>query len=370
MGAQDQTLIAPVVSVPPRPDKIAIPVEESSRKVVETGKQFVNTPTISIIKPYFQQMAERTYPWIERDTVYNLQHELQNFDICLPRPLEESPIESTVWVFFLHGGAWRDVKQDKSEINPALEQLLSSTSSSSKHTLKHIAGIVSLNYGLSLYPPDDDSQDPSLRLVHPKHISDVVVALGYFQNKYNVGAKDENGNAIGHDYIIVGHSAGATLAFQSWVQRCDCATYRPPKAIVGLAGIYDLPAVVRNHSEIPFYRKMITGAFGPDESTWVMASPVSDNYDEQWEAGGLDIAVLAASEDDDLIETEQWRKMKALLEVQGWKMVDVDGEPVKKDGRQRELVVLPLKGRHDEIWEKGDELRRSIETVIARLYPQ
>ena len=99
--AQDQTLIAPVVSVPPRPDKIAIPVEESSRKVVETGKQFVNTPTISIIKPYFQQMAERTYPWIERDTVYNLQHELQNFDICLPRPLEESPIESTVWVLYV-----------------------------------------------------------------------------------------------------------------------------------------------------------------------------------------------------------------------------------------------------------------------------
>lgn len=269
----------------------------------------------------------------------------------------------------MHGGAWRDEAQDKAEIHPALDQLSKSTSASSKHTLKHIAGIASLNYGLSKYAPYDESQDPSLRLVHPKHISDLVVALGYFQDKYKVGARDANGKPIGHDYVIVGHSAGATLAFQSWVQRCPCATYRPAKAIVGLAGIYNLPAVVKNHASIPFYRMMVTNAFGPDESVWVKASPVNGNYEEQWEAGGLDVAVLAASEEDDLIEKEQWTEMQAVLECQGWKVVDATSIPEKQAGRQKELLILPLKGGHDEMWEKGGELRRSIEVVISRLFP-
>jgi hypothetical protein len=46
-------------------------------------------------------MSDRTYPWIDRDAVYGSQHKLQNYDICLPRPLEESPVESTVWVLYV-----------------------------------------------------------------------------------------------------------------------------------------------------------------------------------------------------------------------------------------------------------------------------
>lgn len=53
------------------------------------------------VKPYIMEQEERMYPWIERDTPYGLQHALQNFDICLPRPLEESPKESTVWVLYV-----------------------------------------------------------------------------------------------------------------------------------------------------------------------------------------------------------------------------------------------------------------------------
>lgn len=189
--------------------------------------------------------------------------------------------------------------------------------------------------------------------------------MEYFKSKYNVGA----GKTVGHDYVLVGHSAGATLAFQSWMHRGPNATFSPAKAIVGLAGIYDLPLVVKNHSEVPFYRNMVAAAFGANERLWLKASPVNWDYEVQYDAGGLDVIVLAASEQDDLIEGEQWQAMKAILERQGWRVVGAEDEVNKGDGGQKELVVLPLQGGHDAMWEGGDELRRSIEVMIARLYP-
>jgi hypothetical protein len=44
---------------------------------------------------------EKTYPWHEEDTLYGVQHALQNFDICLPRPLEQSNKKDTVWVMYV-----------------------------------------------------------------------------------------------------------------------------------------------------------------------------------------------------------------------------------------------------------------------------
>lgn len=65
-------------------------------------------PSADLVMPTEKTMAvplsagdvtgKRQYPWHERDDVYGIQHELQNFDICLPRPLEESSNEDTVWV--------------------------------------------------------------------------------------------------------------------------------------------------------------------------------------------------------------------------------------------------------------------------------
>lgn len=66
--------------------------------LVEQAKEQV---VKAVTKPYSMLMAERTYPWIERDTLYGLQHRLQSFDICLPRPLEESPVGKTVWVLYV-----------------------------------------------------------------------------------------------------------------------------------------------------------------------------------------------------------------------------------------------------------------------------
>lgn len=276
---------------------------------------------------------------------------------------------------FLHGGAWRDETQDKSEIHPALTQLLTSTSPSSTHALSHIAGIASLNYGLSTHATDDPTADPSLRQVHPKHISDLVVALGYFQHKYGIGAIDADGNPRGHEYIIVGHSAGATLAFQSWVLRCECATFRPARAIVGLAGIYNLPALVRNHAEEPFYRKFVSDAFTADEGVWVKASPAAQQYEEMWEKGGVETVILGASEGDVLVEKEQVEEMQAVLECQGWELVKADGDvgrdciEGKEKGKKKEVIRLELEGSHDEIWKLGTGVRRGIELAVARLFP-
>jgi hypothetical protein len=197
----------------------------------------------------------------------------------------------------------------------------------------------------------------------------LVVALEYFQNKYQVGAKDSEGKAAGYDYVIVGHSAGATLAFQSWVLRCACATYRPAKALVGLAGIYNLPAVVRNHAEEPFYRKFITDAFTADEKIWVDASPSNKEFEGMWENGGAETIILGSSEEDVLVEREQPEEMQAVLECQGWELVKGDGAGKKTGERKKEVLRLELEGSHDEIWKLGTGVRRSVELVMQRLFP-
>ena len=60
------------------------------------------------------------------------------------------------------------------------------------------------------------------------------------------------------NYILIGHSAGATLCFQTLGTRTPC-TKLLPKAVVGLAGIYDLRDLVE---EYPDYRGFVEGAFG------------------------------------------------------------------------------------------------------------
>jgi hypothetical protein len=167
--------------------------------------------------------------------------------------------------------------------------------------------------------------------------------------------------------VIVGHSAGAFLGFQSVTHQCDCATYKPARAVVGLAGIYDLPLLVKNHEDEPFYRTFVSAAFGEDEQLWRDVSPVNGRYDDAWRRGGLEVAILGWSEGDVLVEREQWEDMQKSLEEQGWRTV----EGAEKDEKGKgEIVTLPLEGTHDEIWRLGDGVRKGIELVVERLFPQ
>ena len=102
-------------------------------------------------------------------------------------------------------------------LKPAME-ILSSNSS----LQKSICGFASINYRLSPYldHPQNPStaDDPARNAKHPDHVVDVSKALAFLENKYNISS----------GYLLVGHSAGATLAFQ--IQE-TCENFSVPRPL-------------------------------------------------------------------------------------------------------------------------------------------
>ncbi|KAK3067178.1 hypothetical protein LTR53_016099, partial [Teratosphaeriaceae sp. CCFEE 6253] len=128
----------------------------------------------------------------------------------------------------------------------------------------------------------------------------------------------------------------------------------PPLAILGVEGLYDLPALVAYHAEEPAYRDFVTNAFGPAApGVWEAASPTSGQYGGSWDGGRL--VVLAHSRGDELVEWEQVALMERALKAQGW------GEGSEEE---RRVEVLELRGRHDQVWEEGEELARAIGVAV------
>jgi len=342
---------------------------------------------------------EITYPYYLNSIPYGLQHRLQTLDICLPRPLSESPPKDTVWVVFIHGGAWR--AQPSAELQPALSQLLDRKAS--KETLDRVAGFASLNYGLSTYDPaSHEGKDKALSVKHPQHIIDVLQALRWLRGVYGVGGqseeslkrteKEKEGASKGYDWIAVGHSCGATLSFQMCMgesfgwdfpfsasksnESSSTSPYTsisapltPPLAIVGLEGIYSLPLLVHNHTSDPFYKFFVQSAFGPDTDIWREASPVDGEYETAFAEGGLLAVVLGHSDEDELVEWEQTESMQQCLEVQGWSIKDNE-EAKDADGDEtgKELVILKLNGTHDAIWEEGTGVTAGIQVAIEKIF--
>ncbi|EOD46064.1 putative alpha beta hydrolase fold-3 protein [Neofusicoccum parvum UCRNP2] len=231
--------------------------------------------------------ATSSYPLYIKNVPYATASRLQTLDICLPRPLSESPADA-VWVVYIHGGAWRDPLVTSASIYPALTQLLSSSTPSSHGTtrpLTHIAGFASINYRLSPYPqhPTCPSLSPTTSIparhegrnaTHPTHVHDVATALRWLRAEYGVGGR---GAALPtRDYVVVGHSCGATLACQlldGWLADEDPAAMEAPVGVAGLCGIYNLPLLAENHAGVPAYEEFLQAAFGGDESVWLRASP-------------------------------------------------------------------------------------------------
>jgi hypothetical protein len=301
----------------------------------------------------------------------------------------------SVWIIYIHGGAWRDPRITSASFTPAATNLLlralasennSSSSSPSSHRTK-LAGLVSLNYRLSPHP-SHPSSDPARRAKHPDHISDILTALSFLSHlgviqprEANNHINDSNGSA---KWILAGHSCGATLSFQTLMPHlslllspppavsCCC----PPSAVVGFNGLYDLAGFIarppESHAHLrEGYREFTVGAFGEDESVWRAVCPAScepgwvskgwvghgrrQGEEETEEDGGPKkiVAVLVQSRDDQLVPWQQLECMRVALEREG---------PIVQEVRVREA-----RGEHDEIWREGGRMAEVLWEVVEGL---
>lgn len=149
-------------------------------------------------------------------------------------------------------------------------------------------------------------------------------------------------------YILVGHSAGATLAFQALQQLYDQFLF--PSAVVGVEGIYDLVDLV---DEYPDYAGFISGAFGEDKEVWKAASPTW--ISREW-AGYADYKgkiILIQSDDDELLS---WRQTQEFKEV-------IDASLGER------ALVIAARGKHDEVPE-GRELVNAVSGLVMELIPK
>jgi len=216
-----------------------------------------------------------------------------------------------------------------------------------------IAGVASINYRLSPYAshPNKPSSpdDPSRNVTHPAHIEDIITALTKLQQWYDFGER----------YILVGHSCGATLAFQTvmglWSAPADPvasdAAFEKPVAIVGVAGIYDLPLLASTFRAVPIYGEFLEGAFGKDDGKWLKVSPTSGKYEKTWQ--NAKATVLAWSKDDTLVDKTQIKHMTYTL--------------LRHRPAGRSDTAVELEGGHNEMWQKGDYMAQPITTALSML---
>jgi|SRR5688572_18254165 pimeloyl-ACP methyl ester carboxylesterase len=272
---------------------------------------------------------------------------------------------------FVHGGGFRDPLSSFHDFEPSLEAVLKSDNI----TASSIRGFASIDYRLSPHPgfPQDYAKTPATQLRvarHPDHIFDIRAALAYLDKQYS----------LGQDYILLGHSAGATLVYQLLMgeaalasqpncrqssQRTsnpfeDCSELQDlskeflaplPRVIIGISGVYDFPGLVTRFEGVRdgLYRSFVTGAYGSDVQLWKEVSPVNYRGKFSW-PGGI-AAILAWSPEDTVIDELEIdcmvRKMKR------------DGTPV--------AVIKDLTGEHDVVWEQGDQVARLIAEALAHI---
>lgn len=297
---------------------------------------------------------------------------LQSYDVFIPERENSSATESKVWVVYVHGGYFRDVKVDSTSLRKTIAVLenksdtgLASSAASTVPSLTEstdtaestdesdktpsiadsITGYASINYRLSPHPayPQDHSRTPDYELrtaQWPEHLSDVTAALKHLQTQYGFGS----------NYVLAGHSVGATLAF---LLTLNCAEHDilPPRALVGMSGIYDFPQI---HETNPEYLGMTANAM--DARYFSEASPACHNlaeYASKWKLDGPRKVLLAHSKDDGLVEWGQVTRMQNVL-ASGSK-------------QNIQTSLLELFGEHNDIWVEGKECARAIREAVESL---
>ncbi|KAL9571103.1 hypothetical protein ACKAV7_004441 [Fusarium commune] len=237
---------------------------------------------------------------------------------------------------FIHGGAWRDPRNNENDFTESIKRIIISGAVA----ILDIAGFVSIDYRLSPHP---DFPQESTTVKHPDHLEDIWSALNYLQGKYE----------LSNNYILVGHSAGATLAFQLLMSGDILASHPKgplPIAIVGVSGIFDLVGLNDRHNG--GYAGFIEAAFGDDKSAWEKASPArfGSSFRDNWASGKL--AMLAWSAEDTLIDEPEIDNMASLLTEQGLKVE----------------VNKHLRGEHDFVWQDGSQIARLVITTLHHLH--
>ena len=166
----------------------------------------------------------------------------------------------------------------------------------------------------------------------------------------------QRGYGFGENYLLVGHSCGATLGMQVCMNRegwkGDNGDVQMPRGLVGLEGIYDLRLLRDTHTEHPVYDEILEGAFGPDrDGEWDKASPAQATFNQTWM--NAEVVILGHSSDDELVDEVQVESMAKKIEEERF--------------GARRLQVLKLRGSHDEIWREGREAARAVIVALAML---
>ena len=127
----------------------------------------------------------------------------------------------------------------------------------------------------------------------------------------------------------------------------------------------DAPEKVREK----WYTAPTIGAFGHNEDVWLDVSPAQyskEAYAREWNSRGeTRMAVVAHSPSDELVPWSQVEAMEKAFQ-QGedgvGSLVDAAVADTEIDFR-----VIELKGKHDTVWEKGQEMAKAIAEVLRAL---
>ena len=277
---------------------------------------------------------------------------------ALPEPSMSSA--GPGYLVHVHGGAWRDPELTSASIEPTVAHAFADMEASSP-----IVAIASVNYRLSQFPTSpklpydadkDGHSDPSREAVHPQHLSDVLRALAFLRS---LGLTDQS-------YILSGHSCGACLALQAVLRSppyyglADMPDVPCPAAMLGLNGLYDLPALLHeldaSHEHLRGeYAMLLSNAFGGEEA-WPSASPArfdpSAIAQRVGEGRAPRLVVLDQSAEDQMVPKNQKDRLQATLSK-------VDGLRVVSGHR--------CTGKHAAPWEQGIMIWKSIEDTLALL---